>query len=159
MNRVTSTLDDAARVLLITSDEEAKNFINNLMLLKRIRAGVTESLESASNFLNSNVPPDAVILDLELSESLALEFLRQIRRHEKLTRMPILVLIDIPDPTLVRQALDAGANRYITKSFMSQNLLPIIQELVSQARAQAANVPRLTASLRQSTVISTDSGG
>jgi DNA-binding response OmpR family regulator len=156
MNRVTSTLDDAARVLLITNDEEAKSFINNLMLLKRIRAGVTESIENASYFLNNNPTPDAMILDLDLSESLTLEFLRQIRRHDKLTRLPILVLISIPDPTLVRQALDAGANRYITKSFMSQNLLPIIQEMVSQVQV---TVPRPTASLRQSAAISTDSGG
>ena len=156
MNQASPTSESTARVLVISGDDDVKSFINNLMRLNRIRAGITESIENASHFLNTNLPPDAVILDLEPSENLALEFLRQIRRHEKLIKLPVLVLMPIPDPTLVRQALDAGANRYLTKAFMSQNLLPTIQEILRQIPPVP---PRQTASLRQSAAISTDSGG
>ena len=147
---------ETARVLVITGDDKVKSFINSLMRLNRVHAGITDSIEKASYFLTANPPPDAVILDLEPSETLALEFLRQIRRHEKLVRMPVLVLMPIPDPTLVRQALDAGANRYLTKAFMSQNLFPTLQTILSQL---PSTPPRQTASLRQSAAISTDSGG
>jgi DNA-binding response OmpR family regulator len=156
MENALPTPEATARVLVISADDEVKTFINNLMRINRIRAGLTDSIENASHFLNTNVPPDAVILDLEPSETLALEFLRQIRRHETLVKLPVLVLMPIPDPTLVRQALDAGANRYLTKAFMSQNLLPTIQEILKQIPPPP---PRQTASLRQSAAISTDPGG
>jgi len=144
----TATLQQpTARVLVITQDEAVKGFINNLMLHKRVLAGLTESVESASHFLSTNPAPDVVILDLDLPETRALEFLRQIRRHDKLVKLPVLVLMSFPDPKQVREAFDAGGNRYLTKMFMGKNLLTTIHEMLDEAAASAR--PRQTAPLRQ----------
>jgi len=157
INGTAASQERSANVLVITGDAEVKSFINNLMLLKRIRAGITESMENAAHFLKSNAAPDIVILDLDLSEPIMVEFVRQIRGQKNLARLPVLVLTSFPDPTLVREALDAGANRYLTKMFMSQNLLPTLQEMIRQLPLV---VPKqTTGSLRQSAAISTDSGG
>ncbi|MEO8396082.1 MAG: hypothetical protein ABI700_24020, partial [Chloroflexota bacterium] len=77
INGTTAPQERSANILVITGDAEVKSFINNLLLLKRLRAGITESIENATHFLRSNAPPDIVILDLDLSESIMLEFVRQ----------------------------------------------------------------------------------
>lgn len=127
----TGTLGQAtARILVITEDAEVKKLLNNLMLHSRIQAGVTESTWNAARFLNTNPAPDVVVVDLDLPESLTLEFLRQLRQRKELAALPVLVLTSFPDPTQVRQALDAGANRYLTKMFMAKNLLATVQEMI-----------------------------
>lgn len=127
----TGTLGQAtARILVITEDAEVKKLLNNLMLHSRIQAGVTESTWNAARFLSTNPAPDVVVVDLDLPESLTLEFLRQLRQRKELAALPVLVLTSFPDPTQVRQALDAGANRYLTKMFMAKNLLATVQEMI-----------------------------
>ena len=140
-----------ARVLVVTQDDAVKSLINNLMLHKRVRAGVTESPESATHFLASNPSPDMVILDLDLPEARALTFLRQVRRRDSLDTLPVLVLTSFPDPALIRRALDAGANRYITKIFMDKNLFTAIHETLSQFPPESA---QQTAPLRQTGALS-----
>ena len=127
----TGTLGQAtARILVITEDAEVKKLLNNLMLHSRIQAGVTESTWNAARFLSTNPAPDVVVVDLDLPEALTLEFLRQLRQRTELADLPVLVLTSFPDPTQVRQALDAGANRYLTKMFMAKNLLATVQEMI-----------------------------
>ncbi|MFN8447010.1 MAG: response regulator [Anaerolineae bacterium] len=127
----TGTLGQAtARILVITEDAEVKKLLNNLMLHSRIQAGVTESTWNAARFLSTNPAPDVVVVDLDLPESLTLEFLRQLRQRTELAALPVLVLTSFPDPTQVRRALDAGANRYLTKMFMAKNLLATVQEMI-----------------------------
>lgn len=127
----TGTLGQAtASILVITQDAEVKKLLNNLMLHNRVRAGVSESTWNASRFLSTNPAPDLLILDLDTPEAHALEFLEQMRRHAKLAELPVLVLMSFPDPTQVREALDAGANRYLTKIFMGKNLLATIHEMI-----------------------------
>jgi DNA-binding response OmpR family regulator len=119
-----------ARVLAITQDVEVKKLLNNLMLHNRVQAGVTESTWNATRFLSTNPAPDLVILDLDLPEAHSLEFLQQLRQRSELARLPVLVLTSFPDPTQVRQALDSGANRYLTKMFMAKNLLTTVHEMM-----------------------------
>jgi DNA-binding response OmpR family regulator len=129
---VTGTLGQAtARILVITQDAEVKKLLNNLMIHNRIQAGVTESTWNATHFLSANPAPDVVIVDLDLPEAMSLEFLRQLRGREQLASLPVLVLTSFPDPAQVRKALDAGANRYLTKMFMGKNLLATVHEMIS----------------------------
>lgn len=129
----TGTLGQAtARVLVITQDADVKKLLNNLMLHNRVRAGVTESTWNATRFLSTNPAPDLVILDLDLPETQSLEFMQQLRQREELATLPVLVLTSFPDPTQVRRALDAGANRYLTKMFMAKNLLATVHEMIGE---------------------------
>lgn len=127
----TSTLQSTVRVLVITQDAEVKKLLNNLMLHNRVQAGVSDSTWTASRFLSTNPAPDLLILDLDTPEAYAFEFLQQMRKQSKLANLPVLVLMSFPDPEQVRKALNAGANRYLTKMFMGKNLLTTVHEMIS----------------------------
>ena len=130
MMTTATTQQTTARVLVITQDAVVKSFIHSLMLNKRILAGVTDSVDTATHFLSTNEAPHIVIVDLELPEGRALEFLKQMRRYNHLANLPVLVLTSFPDPEQVREAFNAGGNRYLTKMFMGKNLLSTLHEML-----------------------------
>ncbi len=59
--------------------------------------------------------PAVVLLDLKLPRVDGLEVLRQIKAHEKLRGVPIVVLTTSADSQDVRRAYELGANSYIVK--------------------------------------------
>jgi two-component system KDP operon response regulator KdpE len=77
-------------------------------------------------------PPDAVILDLVLPDVSGVEVCREIRR---LSDVPVLVLSAVGEERTKVEALDAGADDYITKPFG-------MDELAARLRAVMRRVPR-----------------
>ena len=74
--------------------------------------------------------PDLIILDLELPDVKGLELLREIRGRNK--RVPIVVLSNRGDEASKVEALEQGANDYITKPFSMNELLARIRAAVRQ---------------------------
>jgi two-component system, NarL family, invasion response regulator UvrY len=78
--------------------------------------------------------PDVVVIDLS-TRDVGLGGLSLIRRiHADDRRVPILVLSMHRDPTLVMQALEAGAVGYVLKDTATEDLLKAIQEVQSGNR-------------------------
>lgn len=102
------------------------------MLLQRIRAETITVPDGASalTYLNSTVP-DLIILDLMLPDIDGLDVLRMIRRMPHLDHIPVLILTARADSEYVRQGLDLGADSYITKPYVANNLLDRVRLLLS----------------------------
>ncbi len=122
-----------AHLLVITEDGNVKNLIERLIEHQRIHALVIDSVQAGAQFLQSNPLPDVVVLDLTLPDNHALLFLQQLRSRVEFAKLPVLVLTAFPDPDEVRVALEAGANRYLTKLFINKNLLSTLDEMVVQS--------------------------
>lgn len=78
--------------------------------------------------------PDLVILDLGLSDADGMTFLRTVRK-ESLT--PIIVLSARSDEKDKVDALDAGANDYVTKPFSSAELVARVRSTLRTSRRSA----------------------
>jgi two-component system KDP operon response regulator KdpE len=76
-------------------------------------------------------PPDAAILDLVLPDGTGVDVCRELRRW---SRMPILVLSAVGDEDAKVEALEAGADDYVTKPFGAR-------ELVARVQAALRRVP------------------
>jgi two-component system, NarL family, invasion response regulator UvrY len=81
-----------------------------------------------------NHRPDVVVIDLSFGKNGldGLSLIRSINRDDR--RVPILVLSKHNDPTLVLQALEAGAVGYILKDTATEELLEGIREVQSGHR-------------------------
>src|SRR4029077_19827954 len=75
--------------------------------------------------------PDLVITDLSMPEMDGLELCRQLRSK---SQIPIIVLSVKGEEKIKVQALDAGADDYVTKPFG-------IEELLARVRASLRRVP------------------
>lgn len=94
------------------------------------------TLKAAGQRLVHPPVPDLLILDMAFKDNGhdPLDLLRQLRARSQFTTMPILVLTDEPDPLQIRAALQAGANRYLTKIFIRNNLIDTLKALITPVK-------------------------
>ncbi len=75
-------------------------------------------------------PPDAVILDLVLEDRSGVEVCRELRTW---TKVPVLVLSAVGEEQAKVEALDAGADDYVTKPFGVEELLARLRAALRRA--------------------------
>ena len=73
--------------------------------------------------------PDAVILDLGLPDMSGFEVLKRIRLSSE---VPVVILSAMSDESDIAQALDYGADQYITKPFNLSELSARVKTLASR---------------------------
>jgi len=78
--------------------------------------------------------PDLVITDLSMPEMSGIEVCREVR---KLSQVPIIVLSVKGDENVKVEALDAGADDYITKPFGMNELLARVRAALRRSTAEA----------------------
>jgi phosphate regulon transcriptional regulator PhoB len=75
-------------------------------------------------------PPDLLILDLMLPKVSGLEICKEIRRDERLNRLPILMLTARGEEADRVIGLELGADDYVTKPFSPRELVARIKALL-----------------------------
>jgi two-component system phosphate regulon response regulator PhoB len=75
-------------------------------------------------------PADLVILDLMLPGMDGLEICRQLRRHERFTSVPILMLTARSEEADRVVGLELGADDYVTKPFSMRELIARVRALL-----------------------------
>ena len=74
--------------------------------------------------------PDLVLLDLRLPDGEGWDVLRDLRDAGKLERVPVVILSAHASPRTIRRALDEGASGYVTKPFITSELVGAVREHV-----------------------------
>ncbi len=82
--------------------------------------------------------PDLVLLDLAMPGIDGVEVLRRIRRS---SRVPVIVLTGETDELAKVEALDIGADDYVTKPFGRQELLARIRAVMRRGEGAARGLP------------------
>ena len=119
-----------ARVLVV--DDEPQ--ILRALQMKLRGAGYTvETAETAEEALMKAAmrPPEAVILDVLLPDGRGTDVCREIRGW---STVPILVLSAVGEEREKIEALDAGADDYVTKPFSGDELLARLRASLRRAR-------------------------
>lgn len=128
--------ENRRRILIVESDAETMTLMNTLLSRVGVECTLTSSGKEAAVILREPPLPDLVILDLTLKDVSGVEFLRQLRAKTYFDALPVLVLAEIADPEQIRAALDVGADRYLTKPYIANNLLTVVGEVLRDGRRQ-----------------------
>ncbi len=111
-------------LILIVEDEEAiSNFISTMLITNDYRVLKTKHGKEALSLAISHVP-DLVLLDLGLPDMDGTEVLKSLREW---SRIPIIVVSARGHEREKVEALDFGADDYVTKPFGTQELLARIR--------------------------------
>lgn len=116
--------------LLIVDDHEVvrsglKRLLENNVLISEIYE--CSSGEEAFRFLfNTNI--DIIIMDISMPGKGGIESTQQIRKRYSTIKIIILSMHD--NPMIIKKAISAGANAYILKNEISDNLLVAIDKLL-----------------------------
>ncbi len=134
------------RVLVVDDDETIRR---TLRINLRARGYEVEEVASGLDALSTleDAPPDLVILDLGLPDVDGVEVLRRIRRT---SRVPVVVLSARQQSDDKVEALDEGADDYVTKPFGMDELMARVRSALRRGggdgEALAAIPPVVTES-------------
>lgn len=125
------------RVLIVDDDIELLQLVCFLLDRINVETITAKNAADAAKILREPPLPDLLILDLMLPGISGMEFLRQMRARSVFDQLPVLVLSALIDPNQIREALDSGADRYLTKPYIANNLLTVVQEMLRTGRRVA----------------------
>jgi two-component system, OmpR family, KDP operon response regulator KdpE len=129
--------DVAARVLVVEDEPQMRRFLKTT--LTSYGFDVLEADTAASGIaLATSSPPDLVLLDLGLPDKDGLEVARRLREW---STVPILVLSARGRERDKVEALDLGADDYVTKPFGTGELLARIRVALRHAARSAPAMP------------------
>ncbi|WP_034386023.1 response regulator [Deinococcus sp. YIM 77859] len=77
--------------------------------------------------------PDLVISDVVMPYMTGLEFLEQVRQHEKLSALPFILLSSHAERSDVRRGMNLGADDYLPKPFTPQDLREAVDARLRRA--------------------------
>ena len=75
--------------------------------------------------------PDLFILDVMMPGMNGFECCRQIRARLQTAQTPVMFLSVLTDPESVKEGLEAGADKYLTKPFQPDALVTEVRELLA----------------------------
>ncbi len=131
MNSATNAVP---HILVVDDDADLLRLVT--LLLRRINAE-TIPAETGTAGLKAvaAVPrPDLVILDLMLPDMDGFEVLRRIRAQKDLDSLPVIILSAKADPNTIRQGLELGADSYVTKPYIANNLIERVRAVLVGGR-------------------------
>ena len=108
-----------ARILIVEDDPQIRNFISYVLSAEGFASDNAATAQSAMTLLAANVY-DLMLLDLGLPDMDGVDVIRKIRTWSNL---PIIVISARSEDTDKIDALDAGADDYLTKPFSVEELL------------------------------------
>ncbi|MCM2349436.1 MAG: response regulator transcription factor [Bacteriovoracaceae bacterium] len=107
-----------SRILIIDDELQIRKLLNISLSARQFKVIEAINGREAISFTGT-LKPDAIILDLGLPDISGLEVLREIRTFSD---VPIIILSVQDESEVIVQALDIGADDYVTKPFEPKEL-------------------------------------
>ncbi len=118
------------KILVIEDEENINNFITTLLETNGYRVISANNCQNGIMLFSSH-RPDLCILDLGLPDCDGMHFLREIRKD---SAVPVIVLSARTDEKDKVDALDFGANDYVTKPFGSAEFVARVRSALRNSR-------------------------
>ena len=133
-------MNNKYKILLIEDEDNIRNMIATLLDSAGYSAIEAASCAAGRTMVMSHIP-DLIVLDLGLPDEDGLEFIKWLRQA---LLMPVIVLSARTDESDKVEALDLGANDYITKPFSAAEFLARVRSILRFSR-HSADAGRLSA--------------
>ena len=91
-----------------------------------------DGLEALDILQAFNEPPDIILTDVEMPRMNGYELLAAIRRQDRWSKLPVVMITSRSGEKHRRKAFDLGVDEYVVKPYQDADLLEIIKNLTSQ---------------------------
>ena len=122
------------RILVVEDDLELQDLIRGLIERAGYEYIRALTVADAVAVLRVRPLPTLVVLDLMLPDISGFELLRQMRAKPMFDDLPVIILSALADPKEIKQGLDLGADRYLTKPYIAHNLLKTVNDVLRTGR-------------------------
>jgi two-component system chemotaxis response regulator CheY len=123
----------AALKVLVVDDQFSVRQMTRMTLQELGIRHIHESENGKQGFQKATVQPlDLIISDFNMPEMDGLEFLRAVRGHQAVRKLPFILLTGRGDKELVVKAAQAGVNNYLIKPFNAAILREKIEQVIGK---------------------------
>ena len=138
---MTSAPERNIRVLVIDDEESIRRALKSVLSARKYEVSLAATAaEGIDTAIETN--PELVVLDLALPDMDGQDVCKELRAW---MTAPILILSVRGNETDKIQALDAGADDYLTKPFQAGELLARMRALLRRAESRVVSPPELRA--------------
>ncbi len=130
-------MSGATTVLVVDDEPQILRALRVVLRQAGYRVDTAASREEALDALALRVP-DALVLDLVLPDGSGIDVCRELRRF---SAVPVIVLSAVGDDRQKVQALDEGADDYVTKPFSPEELLARLRAVLRRTREGPDGTP------------------
>lgn len=134
---VTTMGNNKYKILIVEDEANIRSFIRANLETSDYQVLCAETC-SLGMVMYASHRPDLIILDLGLPDRDGLDLIREVRKSDAL---PVIVLSARSNERDKVEALDLGANDYITKPFGTEELLARIRAVLRSQRHNKENAP------------------
>lgn len=120
-------------LILLVDDEPVNIEVMRAYLQGVARVVSARNVAEARDCLREN-QPDCLVLDLMMPVS-GLDLLRELRAERSLIELPVLIVTALTRTGTLMEALELGANDYLTKPFEKEDFLLRVANLAALSRA------------------------
>jgi CheY-like chemotaxis protein len=121
-------------ILVVDDDPALQKLVVSLINRAGMETVSAVNAHEAAASLKAEPLPDLILLDLMLPEISGIDFLKQIRTKSEYDGLPVIILSALADPEQIREGLDSGADRYLTKPYLANNLIKTVREVLQSGR-------------------------
>lgn len=125
------------RILVVDDDPGLQQLVQVLLNRAGLEGIAAGSAVEAAQLMRTGPMPDVLILDLMLPDISGIEFLRQMRTKPIFDNLPVLILSALADADQIREGLSSGADRYLTKPYLANNLIGTVTDLLKTGRKKS----------------------
>lgn len=129
MNQMILLVEDNPSDIKLTKRAFKKSNLTNELQIVTDGAEALEFLFTQENGAYKNPLPIVILLDLKLPKVDGLEVLERIRREERTTLLPVIILTSSKEQEDIVQSYQLGANSYIRKPVDFDQFVEAIQQL------------------------------
>jgi DNA-binding response OmpR family regulator len=118
--------------ILLVEDEMFLRELYTIMLQKGgYNVIVAEDGEKGLAIGLENPYAKVMLLDVMLPKMHGVEVLKKLKEHDKTKKMPVIMLSNLSEESVVEEALQIGAEAYLVKvNFTPQQLIEKVKELI-----------------------------
>jgi PAS domain S-box-containing protein len=125
------SIGEAARLLVVEDNRDTALLLRDLLVAEGYEVESVPTGESALEALERTPDMDLVVLDLMLPGMSGYEVIERMRARPQLAVTPILVLSALSSPSARIRGLRDGADDYMTKPFLPEELVARTRTLVT----------------------------
>jgi DNA-binding response OmpR family regulator len=133
---LSAELKPRLRVLIVDDDPDLQKLVSLLLQRSNMESISAAGPHAANQILQSQPLPDIMLLDLMMPEMNGVDFLKLVRTRSEYDSLPVIILSALADPLQIREGLNSGADRYLTKPYLTKNLVQTIHEVLKVGRVR-----------------------
>jgi len=122
-------------VMIVDDSPSVRRVITNLVKNSGwVPVVARDGIDALETIQSSPVPPDLILLDIEMPRMDGYEFMQTLKGQEEFAQIPIVILTSRAGEKHRRKAIELGASDYVIKPYLDEVLVSTIRRHIMAAR-------------------------